>query len=217
MLDILINFVFLKITKDLDKSEEEKEIIFFGITRILEDIPKAFLIFVAGVLLNLIYKILIVTVIILLYKTFVGGMHLKTNITCFIYSLGFYLITIYSAFLINYLNINICILEISNYIFSIYIILKYAPADVENIPKFNLKLRRTLKIKSFISLNLIYIFILFLKFNFITDILKIIVISSIFYINLATTKTFYEIFNVKYGFLNKRKEVDYEKDIYKSC
>lgn len=217
MLHKIINYVFEHATQGLNKSEEEKEVIFFGITRIIEDIPKAILIIIVGAFLNIILEILIVTIVIVLYKTFVGGMHLETNIACFIYSLSSYLITIYSSFLIKSWGINIYFLAFLNYVFSIYIILRYAPADVENIPKINLKLRKTLKIQALISLNIIYIFVLFLQFDFINYISKIIVINSIFYINISTTKLFYKIFNVKYGFLNKGKEESYEKDTCKNC
>ena len=138
-----------------DKTEEEKEILLFGITRIIEDIPKAVGIIIIGLLLGILKEMAIVTLVIMIYKTLTGGVHAKTNLGCFIYSVLFYLVIIYSA---KYLAITTTYkyyIYALIYIFSVYTILVYVPADVPEIPKVNIKLRNTLKIKSFIALNVV--------------------------------------------------------------
>lgn len=180
-----------------DKTEEEKEILLFGITRIVEDIPKAVGIIIIGLLLGILKEMAIVTLVIMIYKTLTGGVHAKTNLGCFIYSVLFYLVIIYSA---KYLAITTTYkyyIYALIYIFSVYTILVYVPADVPEIPKVNIKLRNTLKIKSFIALNVVYLTALVLLKDVI---IQNLVIYSIFFISLMTTRTVYKLFNMEYGF-----------------
>lgn len=180
-----------------DSTEEEKEILLFGITRIVEDIPKTIGIILLGIILGILKEIAIVTVVIMLYKTFVGGVHAKTNLGCFAYSTLFYLITIYSARYLTFPNYNQWGVFGLMYIFALYTIIVYAPADVPEIPKVNKKLRIKLKIKSLISLNVIYVLCIFILKD--TVIINLI-IYSVFYISLMTTRSIYKLFRNKYGY-----------------
>ena len=196
MIDKISNKI-LSILSTNNNTEEEKEILLFGITRIVEDIPKTIGIILIGILLNIIKEMVIVTVIIMLYKTFVGGVHAKTNLGCFIYSVVFYLAIIYSAKYLVLTGMYKTLTYILIYIFSMYCILVYAPADVPEIPKVNAKLRKTLKIKSTVMLNLIYIVsLLFIK----NIAYQTIIIYSVFYISIMTTRTMYKIFKAEYGY-----------------
>lgn len=195
----MINKISKKILDALskDKTEEEKEILLFGITRIVEDIPKTIGIIIIGVLLNILKEIAIATIVIMLYKTFVGGVHAKTNLGCFIYSTLFYLAIVYTSKYLNFTGEYKILIYSLIYIFAIYCILVYVPADVKQIPKVNLKLRKTLKIKSFVMLNIIYIVTyLVIKDHIISNL----IIYSVFYISLMTTRTMYKIFKSEYGF-----------------
>lgn len=187
----------LNLISNSEQTNEQKEILLFGITRIVEDIPKTIGIILIGILLGIIKEIAIVTVVILLYKTLTGGVHAKTNWGCFIYSVVFYLAIIYTAKWLILTDINKYGIYVIIYIFSLYTIFVYVPADVPEIPKVNLQLRKTLKIKSIIMLNLIYVFTLFL----IRDVLiQNLIIYSVFYIDIMTTRTIYNLFRAEYGF-----------------
>ena len=97
-----------------------------------------------------------------------------------------------------YFKMNIVSFYALIYIFAIYTIMVYVPADVPEIPKVNPTLRKTLKIKSLISLNIIYLFCIFI----IKDILLTnLIIYSVFFISLMTTRTIYKIFKNEYGYL----------------
>lgn len=187
----------LSILSTNNNSEEEKEILLFGITRIVEDIPKTIGIILIGILLDIIKEMAVVTIVIMLYKTFVGGVHAKTNLGCFMYSALFYLAIIYSAKYLAFTGMYKLLTYILIYIFAVYCILVYAPADVPEIPKVNVKLRKTLKIKSLVMLNLIYIVSLLVikNVNYQT-----IIIYSVFYISIMTTRTMYKIFKAEYGY-----------------
>lgn len=187
----------LELISNKNQTEEEKEILLFGITRIVEDIPKTIGIVIIGLILGIIKEMAIVTLIIMLYKTFTGGVHAKTNWGCFAYSLIFYLAIIYSAKYLAFAGIVKYSIYAIIYIFSMYTIFVYVPADVPEIPKVNLQLRKQLKIKSIVMLNLIYLVSLVI----LKDVLiQNLVIYSVFYISIMTTRTIYKIFKAEYGF-----------------
>ena len=187
----------LLLLSDKKQSEEDKEILLFGITRIVEDIPKIIGTVIICFILGIIKEMIIVTIILVLYKTFTGGVHSKTNFGCFIYSVIFYLSIIYTANLLVFEGINKFGVFLLIYIFSIYTILVYVPADVPEIPKVNKKIRKDLKIKSFIMLNLLY----FITLVFIKNIqIQNLIIYSIFYMDLMTTRLMYYIFKNEYGY-----------------
>ena len=83
-----------------------------------------------------------------------------------------------------------------NYVFAVYCIWTYVPADVPEIPKVDKGLRRDLKIKSFIMLNLIFL----VTYLFVKDVyIQRIIAYSIFFINIMTTRTIYKLFKNQYG------------------
>lgn len=187
----------LDVISNDEHTEEQKEVLLFGITRIVEDIPKTIGIIAIGLTLGILKEIIVVTLVIAIYKTFLGGVHAKTNLGCFLYSVFFYLITIYSSKYLYFTDYNQWGIFTLIYIFAMYTIIVYAPADVPEIPKVNLKLRKTLKIKSYIALNLIYIVSIFI----INDTsIKVLLIYSVFYISLMTTRTIYKLFKNEYGY-----------------
>ena len=187
----------LLLLSNKEQSEEQKEILLFGITRIVEDIPKTIGTIIICLTLGIIQEMLIVTAILVLYKTFTGGVHAKTNLGCFIYSVVFYLAIIYSAKFLVFTGINKIGAYLLIYIFSFYSIFVYVPADVPEIPKVNVTLRKQLKIKSLVMLNVLYIITLV----FIQDIqIQNLIIYSIFFIDLMTTRLMYYIFRSEYGY-----------------
>lgn len=197
MVEKLSNKILYFLIKDDIVDSQKKEVLLFGITRIVEDIPKTIGIVIIGILLNIIKEILVVTAVIMLYKTYVGGVHAKTNLGCFLSSVVFYLATIYiSKILIVDGNAKLLLLTL-NYIFSLYCILVYAPADVPQIPKVNEKLRKTTKIKAILMLNIIYLFTLIV----VKDIMiQRLIFLSIFSVNIMTTRTMYNLFKNEYGY-----------------
>lgn len=183
--------------KDTCMTEEKYEVMLFGITRIVEDIPKTLGILLIGTLLGVLKEMLVVTVVIALYKSFVGGVHAKTNWGCFFCSAFFYLVTIYIPKVFVFEGEAHILLLILNYVFALYCIWVYAPADVPEIPKVDEKLRRKTKVKAIVILNIIYLTsLLVVKNRSIQDL----VMFSIFSINLMTTRTMYKVFKNEYGY-----------------
>lgn len=196
MLEKISNKI-LELISTSEQTQERKEILIFGITRIVEDVPKTLGIIIIGLMLSILKEMLIVTLVIAIYKSSVGGVHAKTNFGCFFYSVLFYLITIYSAKYLCFLGYIKVVVYILIYLFAIYTIILYVPADVPEIPKVNKKLRKQLKIRSVISLNVMYLLSVFVIKE--TNVATL-VVYSIFYINLMTTRIIYKLFKSEYGF-----------------
>ena len=196
MLNNISNKILEIISSD-SATDEEKEILLFGITRIVEDIPKTLGIILIGLLLGIIKEIAVVTLVIMLYKTLTGGVHAKTNLGCFVYSVIFYLTIIYTAKFLVLTGISKWSIYAIIYIFSLYTIFVYVPADVPEIPKVNVKLRNSLKLKSIVMLNLIYLVTLL---GIKDVVLQNLIIYSVLYIGIMTTRSIYKLFKADYGF-----------------
>jgi len=187
----------LNILSDENESEEQREILLFGITRIVEDVPKYIGIFIVCLLLGVIKEFAMVMFVTMLYKTFTGGVHLHTNIGCLIGSLVSILSCIYLPMLLIDYSKAIIILAAFTYIFSIYVILVYVPADVPEIPIINERRRKRDKIMAFLILNIIYL----ISFLVIKNPLYIsISIITILNIDMMTTRTIYKLFKNEYGY-----------------
>lgn len=192
-----ISRAILNILSDENDTKEQKEIMFFGITRIVEDIPKYIAMICICLLLGVIKEFAIVMIVTMLYKTFTGGVHLHTNLGCFIGTLISILACIYLPYVLSeFKNVLIpfCIIV---YIFSLYVIWVYVPADVPEIPVINEKRRKRDKIMSVVVLNILYI----IAFSFVKHDSSIYnIILTILYIDIMTTRFAYKIFKNEYGY-----------------
>lgn len=191
---LLDNFLYKGEEIDGDK----REVMLFGITRILEDLPKYLFVLIVSIFLHILPQVGIVMAVTVLYKVVIGGAHARTNIECFIYtSLYFFIPVIISKF-VNVPNIYIYITAALIYLYSLFVIYKHAPADTEEIPILNKEKRKKYKIRALILLNLIYVAgILLVKYN--SGIAKII-FSSIFLINFFTSNFMYKILRCKHSY-----------------
>ena len=196
MIGKISNYIVDKILyKNENISEEKREIMIFGITRIVEDLPKYVIIFVTCLVLGFLKELLIVFVFGLSYKTFLGGAHAKTNVECTIYSLIMFLVPIFvSAYIDFKFNIFTTIILVLNYIFGMILLIFTAPNDTAEIPIISKSRRKRLKICGIIMFNLIYISFIFL------DIKNIVLISTtLFIINIYASNLMYKILKCTKG------------------
>lgn len=208
MVDKISNYLVENvICKDEIIGDEEKEILNFGVTRIVEDIPKYLIMLTIALLTNTTKELAIVFVLMMLYKSFIGGAHARTNLICLISSnLTFFTpIIISKLFNINEIVLNIMYVVVA--IISIFVIYYIAPADTEEVPILNSDKRKSLKIKGFISLTIIYIFsIVFLK----SSDIKEIILFTILLIDIFATKPIYRLFKCKYSYESEEFKEYYE-------
>lgn len=197
MIEKISNYIVDNLLLDSKSYDEDYvEVMRFGVTRILEDIPKFVCIFFMCYLLGTVNELFVVLAVTLFYKAFVGGAHARTNIGCFLISTFYFIMPIILAKYINYdINIFYIIYSIT-IIFSLYIIVKIAPADTEEIPIINKRKRRNLKTCAGISLIIITILIPFF-INYIIYMKTI--LYTILLVNVFTLKPMYRLLKCKYG------------------
>lgn len=183
--------------KDETLTQEQREVIEFGIVRILEDIPKYLALFIIGLYFKLLPLLAIVLVVTMVYKTFVGGAHARTNLICFFSSTSIFLAPVIIAKYINFSNLAIGCLFLLALITSVYVIIKIAPADTEEVPILNKEKRKRMKIFAMIVFILLMtLSVYFLKNVIITKIILLTIIS----INLLATNTAYKIYKCKHSY-----------------
>ena len=184
---------------------QEKEIMIFGMTRILEDLPKFIIIILICFTLGFLKELAIVFVITTLYKTFVGGAHCKTNLECLLFSLIYFLLPIILAKSLIYDSVYLYILTIATFIYSLVVITK-APYDTEEIPIIKKEKRKKLQTYARISICLMtLITMLFIKNP---ETIKII-IYTVLLINIFTSNKIYKFLRCKHGY----ESIEY-KDSY---
>lgn len=178
-------------------SSEQREVMTFGVRRILEDVPKYVAIICICAYLNLLLELFIVILVTVVYKTYIGGAHARTNLICFISSTVVFLAPILIPKYITFNKISMYILYILVLISSAYIIIKVAPGDTEEIPILKRKRRNKMKIKAAIIFTFLYFSaILFIENSYFTQI----VLLTILFINLMATNLAYKFFGCKHSY-----------------
>ena len=135
MIDKICKFLTNKMREEMpDIDDERAEIINYGLKNIIGEIPKIFIMLGIAYALGVLKLALETFLIILPYRTFSGGFHLKTHIGCIVCTSLMY---IGPAYLAQYIEIT-GIVKIASiimiWIFGIIMLTLYAPADTENVP-----------------------------------------------------------------------------------
>lgn len=197
MIDKICMFLTNKIRKEMPEIDDEKaEVINYGLQNIIGEIPKIFI--TLGIAWGLgIFKLTLITFLILMpYKAFSGGFHLKTHIGCIVCTTLFYCGV---AFVSKYIMLEQFvkyILIFLIWIFGMWMIKLYAPADTENVPILRKKDRRKKQILSYIALSIGLIVAAFIP-NY--EIANILIFGNLLQ-TLSITKLVYKITNNKYGY-----------------
>lgn len=176
----------------------EREIMLFGITRIVEDVPKYLFVFIVSLFFHILPQVGIVLLITIFYKVLIGGAHARTNTECFIFTSLYFFIPVLAGKYVNIPLIYLYVISAIIFVYSLYVIYKHVPADTEEIPILNKGKRKRHKIYAIISLFLIYIpTIVLAKFS--VEYAKII-FSTVFLINFFTSNFMYKILRCKHSY-----------------
>lgn len=196
MVDKICEFILNRMKKEMpDITKEKEEVIKYGLQLIIGEIPKTLLLFVVSFLLGFGWYMLFAYITIMPYKMVSGGIHLHTHLGCITVSAISYYGTILLSKFLNLDSLEKYILITLSFVFGIFMISLYAPADTENLPIISKKERKTKKILSYIILTITLGIAIFLKDNTLSNILIIgTIIQSLFISRLA-----YKITNNKYG------------------
>jgi len=198
MVDKICDFLLQKMRKEMPDIDDEKaEIIYYGLQNIIGEIPKFFIMMGIAYLLG-VFKLSILTFLIILpYRVFSGGFHLKTHLGCIVGTSLMYSGTALLAknILIEPLYLK-CVLIFAIWIFGIVMIKLYAPADTENVPILRKKDRKRKQILSYITFSITLFIGLFIKNNIIFNI----IILGMLIQTLSITKLAYRLTKNKYGY-----------------
>lgn len=197
MIDKICLFLTNKIRKeDPEIDDERAEVINYGLQIILGEVPKTFVMLAVAYLLG-VFKLSLITFLVLIpYRGASGGFHLHTHIGCIISTCLMYSgVALLSKYLVLTEVIKI-ILIASIWIFGMIMIKLYAPADTEDVPILESKVRRKKQFASYIALTVALVAAIFIKDSTISNIL----IFSNFVQTLTITKLAYRLTNNKYGY-----------------
>lgn len=198
MIEKICNWLTGKIRKNMPEiTDERAEVINYGLQLVIGEIPKTFIMLLIAYSLGILKLSIISFLIIIPYRTFSGGFHLKTHIGCILGTTLFYCGNVMLSKLIILEPIIVKqLVVLSVWIFSMIMIKLYAPADTENVPIINQKTRNLKKLMSYITMTFTLIPSLFITNSTISNML----IFGVLIQTLAITRLIYILTKNKYGY-----------------
>lgn len=197
MIDKITEFLTNKIRKEMPEIDDERaEVINYGLQILVGEVPKFFILLGVAYILG-VFKLSLITFLILVpYRGFSGGFHLKTHMGCIISTSAFYcgIAILSKTIVMNYIVKYIITILLA--IFGITMIKKYAPADTEDVPILSKKVRKQKQILSYISFIIGLAIALVIKNNIISNI----IIFGYLMQTSMITKLAYRLSNNKYGY-----------------
>lgn len=196
MVEKFCGFILKRMKEKMPEiTEEQGEIILYGLELILGEFPKIIFLFVLGFIFGVGWYVLFAFVTMLPYRAMSGGFHLHTHLGCIITTNLFY---IGNVFISKYLildSIEKYILIGLSLIFGILMISMYAPADTENVPIISKEERKKKKILSYVTLAIMLISAIWIQNRILSNIL---IVGSILQ-TMTITRIAYKITKNQYG------------------
>jgi accessory gene regulator B len=179
------------IKKNLNKTEEEIEILHYGMQVILINVYKLIILFVTAYFLNVFTYTLTAFIIFGVIRSFANGVHADSSIKCIFIN---YIVFLGNVFLSLNFILNRTVIT-SIFLISLILVLKYAPADTAERPLVSKNLRKTLKLKAIIIVLISCILNLLLP----TSIYRNIIAYAILEESFLITPLAYFIFRKSYN------------------
>lgn len=198
MIERFCNYLTNKIRKSMPEvTDERAEVINYGLQLIVGEVPKTFIMLLIAYLLGTLKLSIIAFLVAIPYRTFAGGFHLKTHIGCIFGTTLFYCgnamlsrEVVIEPIVVKYL------LVLAIWVFSIFMIKLYAPADTENLPIISKKDRKLKRNMSYITMTLTLIAGIVVQDRIISNIL----IFGVLIETVCITRFMYKLTNNKYGY-----------------
>lgn len=197
MIDKICTSLTNKIRQEMPEVDDERaEIINYGLQLIVGELPKTFITLAIAYLLGVFKYTLLMVLMLMPYRAFSGGFHLKTHIGCVVSTTLYYCgIAKISNYFILY-NLMKIIFILCVWIFGMIMISLYAPADTENQPILRKKERKQKKILSYIALTVGLIVATFINNSTISNILILGNLAQ----SIMITPIAYKLTKNKYGY-----------------
>lgn len=202
MVDKICDSLLSKIrNNDPNIDEEKSEIIYYGLQNMIGELPKGLAILAIAALLGVFKLVLVGSVVMLIYRGFAGGVHLKTHISCLVTSTILVVGTTYFAK--EFIYENTFLVYTILFVFNFVMAIMYAPADTENRPIMKESQMKRQKIESVLMVIAVYIICTFvIKEKVLTNLFMYMITSE----SLMITPLAYKIFHNKYG-KERREEI----------
>ena len=197
MIDTICTFLTNRIRKEMPEIDDERaEVINYGLQNIVGEIPKIFLLFIIAFILGMFKEVLFMFIVLTPYRGASGGFHLKTHLGCIVGTTAFYCGIVLLSQHIILEDITKYILIGISWIFGMFMIKLYAPADTENVPILSKKDRKKKQIIAYIAYTIGLIAALLIQNNIISNIL----LFGNLLQTLTITKLAYRLTKNKYGY-----------------
>ena len=197
MIDKFCEYLTNKIRKDNPEIDDERaEVIKYGLQIMLGEVPKTFIMIAIAWALGILQWTLVCFALMLPYRMYSGGFHLKTHIGCII---GTSIMYTGNAFISQQFELSIIykiIIAVLLWIFSIVMIYLYAPADTEDVPVVSKKERTKRRNISYVIVTIMMIASIFINNNVVSNIILIGVLLQ----TISITRIAYKLTNNKYGY-----------------
>lgn len=197
MVDKICEYLTNKIRKENSEIDDERaEVINYGIHLIVGEIPKFFIIMGIAYLLGVLDLTILAYFLMLPYRGVSGGFHLKTHLGCILGTVIFFSGT---GLLGKYLILTPTIKYIFTFlvwVFGMFMVKLYAPADTENVPIISKKDRKAKRILSYFALTISIIASLIIKDVVISNI----IVYGMLLQSISITRLAYKLTNNKYGY-----------------
>lgn len=152
--NIINKILTFVLSNTFKKTDDEIEILRYGIEVIVMNISKLFIIYLIAFILGYLLEAIFVTIILGFIRSFASGLHVKGFLKCTLFS------SVIFTFIIainSYLNIALFMKVIISFSLVLFIY-KYSPADTEEKPYFDEENRKKLK-KNAAIVSIAYAFI----------------------------------------------------------
>ncbi|MEM4385775.1 MAG: accessory gene regulator B family protein [Candidatus Anstonellales archaeon] len=180
-----------KYFREIGKSDEEIEVIRYGLKVLVHSISKTILMLAIAYVLGIVDLFLVSYISFAIYRSFAGGVHARGYMSCLIVHALILFSSIYIATDVIHLGIEYYYIAI---VFSLYVLVKYIPRDTEFRPfmsEFEVKRNRVIS-------YMLYIITICLYINF-QDVLVKICVLSMFSTSLLVHPITYKVFKIQDG------------------
>ena len=197
MIDTICTFLTNRIRKEMPEIDDERaEVINYGLQNIVGEIPKIFLLFIIALVLGMFKEVLFMFLVLTPYRGASGGFHLKTHLGCIVGTTAFYCGIVLLSQHIILEDITKYILIGIGWIFGMFMIKLYAPADTENVPILSKKDRKRKQMIAYITYSIGLMAAVLIQDNVISNIL----LFGNLLQTLTITKLAYRLTKNKYGY-----------------
>ena len=205
MIEKICEFILKKMKKKMPEiTDEQGEVIMYGLQLLIGEAPKMILLFAISFVLGFGLEMVFAYFAIMPYRTVSGGFHLHTHLGCILGSVIFYYGNVIISKFLVLDDIQKYILVALSLVFGILMISMYAPADTENVPIISKSERKKKKILSYVMLVITLGASVIIPNQILSNIL---IIGTIIQ-SLSITRLAYKLTNNKYGYEEYAKQVE---------